>query len=490
MAPRVLVVDDSVVMRDIVRAHLSGMGLEMDFATSAEDGLSRIAVNPPYDLVITDYAMPGINGLEFARRIKDKAGVAAPRIILISANKELRERDLLSTGALDAFFPKPLDGALLAAKVTSVLSLGTSSHAAVVPSSRRTRTVIRVVIADDTEVGRTLLMRVLKADPELDVVGIARDGQQAVDLAVRENPQIILLDAMMPGLDGVAATRRIMAVAPTRVVIVSEQQGKSAAAQIFAATEAGAIDVIARPGWVDPACPLAVALREKIKMLAEIPVVRRWSDAPRSVRSRRLIGNSRTVTRASCIAICASTGGPAALATLLPSIAAIAPSVPILIVQHVLAGFDEGLAEWLGQVTQLPIRLASNGMQIRQGLLALAPEGKHLVAQSANTLGLVETPPIASHRPSGTPLFESIARYFGDGALAIVLTGMGNDGVDGLRAVKAAGGTVLVQSPDSCVVGGMPGAAIAKGYADAVLPLDELALEIVERVRAPARPKH
>jgi two-component system chemotaxis response regulator CheB len=486
--PRVLVVDDSVVMRDIVRAHLSGLGLDLEFASSAEDGLSRIAVNPPYDLIVTDYAMPGINGLEFAKRIKEKGGITAPRVILISANKELRERDLLSTGMLDAFFPKPLDGAQLAARVASILSLNATAPV-IIPSSRRARSIIRVVIADDTEVGRTLLMRVLKGDPELDVVGVARDGQQAVDLAVRENPQIILLDAMMPGLDGVAATRRIMALAPTRVVIVSEQQGKGAAGQIFAATEAGAIDVIARPAWIDPAGPQAVALRDKIKMLAEIPVVRRWSDAPRSVRSRR--GSpGRFLARATCVAICASTGGPAALAALLPGLAPVAPTVPILIVQHVLAGFDEALADWLAQVTQLPVRIASQGMQIRGGVLVLAPEGKHLVAQSQHTMAVLETPAIASHRPSGTPLFESVARHFGEGALAIMLTGMGNDGVEGLRAVKSAGGSVVVQSPDSCVVSGMPGAAIAKGYADAILPIEELALEIVDRVRAPARPKH
>jgi two-component system chemotaxis response regulator CheB len=486
--PRVLVVDDSVVMRDIVRAHLAGLGLDLEFASSAEDGLSRIAVNPPYDLVVTDYAMPGLNGLEFARRIKEKGGLTAPRIILISANKELRERELLATGVLDAIFPKPLDGGQLAARVSSILSLNTSS-AATIPSSRRTRSAIRIVIADDTEVGRTLLMRVLKADNELEVVGVARDGQQAVDLAVRENPQIILLDAMMPGLDGVAATRRIMALAPTRVVIVSEQQGKGAAAQIFAATEAGAIDVIARPAWIDPAGPQAVSLRDKIKMLAEIPVVRRWNDIPRSVRSRRSpLG--RTFNRASVVAICASTGGPAALAALLPSLAPIATSVPILIVQHVLAGFDDALADWLAQVTQLPVRIATQGMPMRGGVIALAPEGKHLIAQSPHIVGVVETPAIANHRPSGTPLFESIARHFGDGALAVMLTGMGNDGVDGLRAVKAAGGSVLVQSPDTCVVSGMPGAAIAKGYADSVLPIEELAMEIVDRVRAPARAKH
>jgi two-component system chemotaxis response regulator CheB len=281
-----------------------------------------------------------------------------------------------------------------------------------------------------------------------------------------------------------------MALAPTRVVIVSEQQGKGAAAQIFAATEAGAIDVIARPAWIDPAGAVAVALRDKIKMLAEIPVVRRWADAPRSVRSRRsplgrTVGNKATV-----VAICASTGGPAALAALLPGLAAIVPNVPILIVQHVLAGFDEALADWLGGVTQLPIRVATQGMPLRGGVILLAPEGKHLIAQSPHIVGVVETPAIASHRPSGTPLFESLARHFGDGTLAVILTGMGNDGVDGLRAVKSAGGSVVVQSPDSCVVSGMPGAAIAKGYADSVLPIEELALEIVDRVRAPARPKH
>ncbi|MDC0745248.1 chemotaxis protein CheB [Polyangium mundeleinium] len=486
---RVLIVDDSVVMRDIVRAHLAGLALDLEVASNGDDALTRMGTSSqPFDLVITDYAMPNMNGLELARRVKERGGTLAPKVILISANKELRERDLLATGYIDAFFPKPVDGSQLAARVSTILAL-TIPSAPVVPSSRRVRPVIRVVIADDTEVGRTLLARVLKADPEIDVVGMARDGQGAVDLAVRENPQIILLDAMMPGLDGVAATRRIMALAPTRVVIVSDQQGSRPAAQIFAATEAGALDVIARPSWGDPMGPQAVALRDKIKMLAEIPVVRRWADGPRSVRSRRG-GSHRAQNRATVVGICASTGGPAAIAAMLPGLAAATSSVPVLIVQHVLAGFDEALAEWLAEVTQLPVRLATHGMPLRAGVIALAPEGKHLVAQSPLTIGVIEGPPVGNHRPSGTPLFESLARHFGDGALGVMLTGMGNDGVEGLRAIKAAGGSVLVQSPDSCVVSGMPGAAISRGYADAVLSLDELGPEIVERVRAPARSRH
>ncbi|MDC3957942.1 chemotaxis protein CheB [Polyangium jinanense] len=486
---RVLIVDDSVVMRDIVRAHLAGLALELEVASNGEDALTRMGTSSqPFDLVITDYAMPNMNGLELARRVKERGGTLAPKVILISANKELRERDLLATGYIDAFFPKPVDGSQLAARVSTILAL-TIPSAPVVPSSRRVRPVIRVVIADDTEVGRTLLARVLKADPEIDVVGMARDGQGAVDLAVRENPQIILLDAMMPGLDGVAATRRIMALAPTRVVIVSDQQGSRPAAQIFSATEAGALDVIARPSWGDPMGPQAVALRDKIKMLAEIPVVRRWADGPRSVRSRRS-SSHRAQNRATVVGICASTGGPAAIAAMLPGLAAATSSVPVLIVQHVLAGFDEALAEWLAEVTQLPVRLATHGMPLRAGVIALAPEGKHLVAQSPLTIGVIEGPPVGNHRPSGTPLFESLARHFGDGALGVMLTGMGNDGVEGLRAIKAAGGSVLVQSPDSCVVSGMPGAAISRGYADAVLSLDELGPEIVERVRAPARSRH
>jgi two-component system chemotaxis response regulator CheB len=485
--PRVLVVDDSVVMRDIVRAHLAGLGLDLDFAASGDDALNRLQSGQPVDLVITDYAMPGMDGMELARRIKEKGSGMPSKIVLISANKELRERDLLATGLFDAFFPKPIDGVQLAARVSQLLAL--SAQPTVVPSSRRVRTVIRVVIADDTEVGRTLLARMLKADPEIDVVGMARDGQGAVDLAVRENPQIVLLDAMMPGLDGVAATRRIMALAPTRVIIVSDQQGGRATGQIFAATEAGALDVIARPGWGDPMAPAAVALRDKIKMLAEVPVVRRWADAPRSVRSRRGVRSS-SPPRATVIAICASTGGPAALAALLPGIAPVVAQVPVLIAQHVLAGFDEALAEWLTEVSGVQVRLATHGMPLRPGIVAIAPEGRHLVAQSPTTIGVIEAPPVGGHRPSGTPLFESVARHFGDGALGVMLTGMGSDGVEGLRAIKASGGSVVVQSPDSCVVSSMPAAVIARGYADAVLSLDELGPEIVERVRAPARSRH
>jgi two-component system chemotaxis response regulator CheB len=178
------------------------------------------------------------------------------------------------------------------------------------------------------------------------------------------------------------------------------------------------------------------------------------------------------------VAVGASTGGPAALATILRALPATTP-VPIVVVQHITPGFDAALATWLDETTPLPVRLAADGQPLRPGEVVIAPAGIHLSLSSGGArVELRQGPPLGGHRPSATHLFASVAHVFGPRAVGVILTGMGSDGAAGLLALRRAGGKVLAQDEASCVVTGMPAAAVAAGAVDQVVALDELAAQI------------
>lgn len=521
---RVLLVDGSAVVRSIARTYLMGMGLDFDFAASAEEAMERYDALAP-DLVITELQMAGATGVDLARRLRARAGRRGIKVLLVSADRELRSDELLKAGVIDGFLAKPLVREELCAAVSALVmpASGRASPASGPPgppsggrgrlslpppsagggpvserlrpsipapssgAARRPRGPVRVLLADDTEVGRAVLTRVLRADPEIEIVATAKDGLEAVELAARERPQLCLLAAHMPELDGAAATRRIMAESPTRVAIVAELPGPGGGASVFAAMQAGALHVLSRPAWGDPRGDAAVAFRDLLKLLAEAPLVRRLVStgrarvAPRTVRRREGAGPLAAV------GICASTGGPPALAALLAALAPALDQCAVLVVQQVLPGFAEGLVDWLREVTSMPVRLARRGDALRPGVVLVAPHDRHLVLASRVGIECADAPAVRGHRPSGTPLFESMARHLGDAALGVMLTGLGDDGVDGLVTLVGAGGTALVQAPDSCLAPGMPQAALSRGIATGLL-IDEIAREIVARTRPAAAP--
>ena len=187
--------------------------------------------------------------------------------------------------------------------------------------------------------------------------------------------------------------------------------------------------------------------------------------------------SSMGISRRVVVVIASSTGGPAALATILSSLQG-GMSAPILVVQHITVGFHQGLAEWLDSVSPLSVRLARDGQPLRGGEVLIAPPDSHLGVTTLGTVALSASPPIGSHRPSATHLFRTVAEAFGDGALGVVLTGMGDDGVAGLRALKAARGLVFAQDEATSVLYGMPREAVAQGVVDNVLPLDQMARSI------------
>lgn len=351
---------------------------------------------------------------------------------------------------------------------------------------------IRVLVAEDSTTVRRLLVELLRGDPAFEVVAEAGNGLEAVAQAIALRPDLVTMDIHMPLLDGLDATKEIMREAPTPILIVSSVATTSDVGLGFSATQAGALMVVPKPEH--PHHPDFARDREHFlamaRLMAGVKVVRRTARrgdaAPTLGATRR--APSRQAARA--IAIGTSTGGPAALRRLLLDVPARYPA-PILVVQHIARGFVGGLAEWLGANLALGVTVATDGMPLRAGVVHLAPDDRHLGVAVDGTapLGrvvLLDREPVGSFRPSATTLFESCAQAYGSRLVAVVLTGMGNDGVAGLAAVRRAGGRVLAQDEASSVVFGMAQEAMRAGHVDELLPLDALGARLVELVEEPA----
>jgi len=339
---------------------------------------------------------------------------------------------------------------------------------------------IKILIVDDSAGMRLLLERIFSEDPAFRVVGTAGDGEEALDAVQRLAPDIITMDIMMPRMDGLEATRRIMETQPTPIVIVSGNLDKEEVLSSFRAMEAGALAAVPKPrGIGHPEHGADVALLvNKVKLMAEIKVVRRWPashakrNAPLPLKPVPAGENSRIV------AIGASTGGPAAINTILSGLPADFP-VPILVVQHMAPGFIRGFAEWLGISSLLPVHVAAQEERLVPGHVYIAPEGWHMQAGSGGTASLVRSAPENGQLPSVSTLFRSIAQLYGRGAIGILLTGMGNDGALELKLMKDAGAVTIAQDRESSVVFGMPEEAVKLGAASFVLSPDRIVAYLV-----------
>jgi two-component system, chemotaxis family, protein-glutamate methylesterase/glutaminase len=339
---------------------------------------------------------------------------------------------------------------------------------------------LRVLVAEDSPVARRLLVHILAGDPELRVVGEVADGRQAVRETARLRPDVIVMDVLMPEMNGIEATRRIMEATPTPIVLVSASYDPDDVTQSFEALQAGALTLLPKPrapqasGFADDCASLTVT----VKLMADVKLVRRHP--ARAARPARVgPGRPRRERDVRIVAIASSTGGPAALATILGALPGCAP-VPILVVQHIAAGFHHGLADWLASVSPLPVRLATDGQPLLPGEVLVAPDDRHLGVTGHGRVALSREPAIGGHRPSATHLFRSVAERYGPGAVGVILTGMGADGVAGLQTLKASQGTVFAQDEATSVVYGMPREAVAMGLADRILPVGAIAGALVE----------
>lgn len=369
---------------------------------------------------------------------------------------------------------------------------------------------IRVMIVDDVAIVRRLVADALAVDPELQVVGMAANGREALAKIPSLAPDLIVLDYEMPEMDGLETLRELKRTGSrARVVLFSTYTRHGAKATLDAlwlgaddyATKVSASDLVAASRCVQtelipkikalcsedaPAPPVAAptAAAEPIVPAGPPPVVR-----AREALTGKAPARSATPGRAEIIAVGASTGGPRALATLLERLPRDL-AAPIVIVQHMPPLFTRSLAERLDGGTPLRCAEGEDGAVLEPGTVWIAPGNWHMTVAregSAAVLRLTGEPPENSCRPAADPLFRSVADVYGAGALAVVLTGMGQDGLRGAERIKQRGGAVLVQDEASSVVWGMPGAVAKAGLADRVLPVRDIAAEIARRVASGRR---
>ena len=354
--------------------------------------------------------------------------------------------------------------------------------------------MIRVLVAEDSSTARALLVSLLSAESGITVVGEARTGTEAVEMAERLAPDLVTMDVHMPELDGIEATKQIMTRSPRPILIVSSAAGTDVELSLEA-TRSGALMVIAKPqgphsaGYESDRRQLV----SMVRALAHVKVVRRHgsmvsSPPANSAPAASLPPTSQSSLHATgmvpdVLAIAASTGGPAALRTIFSALPERFP-IPILVVQHIAKGFTSGLAHWLSGDCALRIKVAELGEPAHAGTVYVAPDDRHLGIRRDATrhlrIHLDGGPAVGTFRPSATYLFQSCAEVAGRNVLALILTGMGDDGVDGLRHVHRAGGRILAQNEASSVIFGMPREAQRAGVVDQVVALDDIAKRLAE----------
>ena len=344
--------------------------------------------------------------------------------------------------------------------------------------------VARVLVVDDSAYVRKVVREMLSRSPFLEVVGVARDGAEALELVAELNPDVVTCDLNMPAMDGVEFVRQQMARRPVAIILISV--ASESGEQVLAALDAGAIDFVQKPTALasDKLLDIADELIEKVKAAARAPLSRL---APPNVQPttpadrRRVPGNSAFDI---CV-IGASTGGPQALKAVIPLLRPDFP-IPVAMVLHMPIGYTRMYAEKLNELASLRVIEAEGREEVSPGTVFLAPAGRHLVfvrcpdgsVQTRLDLRPLDTP----HRPSVDVLFQSAAQVYDGRVLGVVLTGMGADGREGAAWIKAKGGTLLTEAESTCVVYGMPRSVAEAGLSDMIVPLHEMAESIEDHV--------
>jgi two-component system chemotaxis response regulator CheB len=341
--------------------------------------------------------------------------------------------------------------------------------------------VIRTLIVDDSPFVRKVVREMLLRSPFIEVVGAAHNGEEALEMTARLKPDIVTCDLTMPSMNGVEFVRRQMAIAPLPILILSASPADGAL--VLEAMNAGAVDFIQKPTHraTDDLLTLRQELTEKVKGAVRVSVQKLpLARPPEAVPN----GPVRTL-RVDVVVIGVSTGGPQALRYLVPRLPADLP-VPVLIVLHMPAGYTALFAEKLAELSKIKVREAKEGEALAPGSVIIGRAGRHLVLRR-NSFGQPEihlpaTPLEKPHRPSVDVLFRSAAEMFKSRTLAVVMTGMGDDGREGAAWVKAQGGKVITESEESCVIYGMPRSVVEEGLSDLSAPLTIMAETIIKNL--------
>ncbi|MDA3895493.1 MAG: chemotaxis-specific protein-glutamate methyltransferase CheB [Desulfobacteraceae bacterium] len=323
--------------------------------------------------------------------------------------------------------------------------------------------MINVLIVDDSLTTREYIKHIINSDPQLQVAGEAKNGEEAVEKAKTTKPDVIIMDIQMPGMNGYEATRAIMEKYPVPIIIHSTLVAPEQTENIFKAMRVGAVAVSQKPpGLGHPESKILVEkLLRNVKLMSEIKVVRLLKQKKPTKRSSLINKNKLLAHEPSIeiIAIGASTGGPPILQSILSNLH---PkfTIPIVIVQHIANGFLEGMVEWISKTTHLTLEIPKTGEPVQDGHIYFAPEGHYIDITPARTFHIYKINVKENFKRPISHLFSSIAKIYKKTAVGVLLTGMGNDGADGLKEMKGHGAMTLAQNKETSVVFGMPGEAI------------------------------
>ena len=353
---------------------------------------------------------------------------------------------------------------------------------------------IKVMVVDDSALVRKVMTEVLTSDPEINVIAQANDPIFAMEKMKKEMPDVITLDVEMPRMDGITFLKKLMAENPLPVVICSSLTSSNASTTVEA-IRAGAVEIITKPqmgvkGFIKES---AIQIIDAIKAAAQAKVKRKskplevkeklnadsmLAKLPKSYRSKAMAETTQKI-----IAIGASTGGTQALRSVLSAMPKISPG--IVIVQHMPEKFTTSFAQHLNEISQMEVREAKHGDKLLDGLVLLAPGGKHMILKRSGAVyhvDVLDGPLVSRHRPSVDVMFRSVARYAGSNAVACLMTGMGDDGADGLKEILDTGGCTFAQDEESCVVFGMPKEAWKRGGAQALVALDDIPQTLLNEI--------
>ncbi|MFH1092898.1 MAG: chemotaxis response regulator protein-glutamate methylesterase [Candidatus Omnitrophota bacterium] len=346
--------------------------------------------------------------------------------------------------------------------------------------------MIRVLIVDDSALMRRRISDILSLDSEIEVLDCAKTGAEAIKKAVKMKPDVITLDLSMPDIDGLTALTYIMTEVPTPVVIISAN-ASAGGANALKALELGAVEIVNKPSGeisldienVDQEIVRKVKSASKVDVKRVRAVFNMFKNIAPAVQPKVPAGLNKIV------AIGASTGGPKAIKEILPYFAADIPAA-FLFVQHMPAGFTRSMAERLNWLTKIDVKEAEEGDIIQAGHGYIAPGDFHMVVEMHNNNAVIRLntgPKVNRVRPSISVMMDSVVKIFGAKTIGVLLTGMGQDGVSGMRNIKNAGGLTLAEDKSSCVVYGMPRVAIEEGIVDKVLPISHMGLEIMKHIK-------
>jgi len=516
---RAFVIDDSKPVRSILAKMLQTMDFETTEAENGQHALEQLNAHNKPDVFVVNWNMPILNGLQFIETVQaDQKYSDIPLLVVSAETKDSTKAEASHAGA-SGFLSKPVT---LATLRTTLVSLGVHPSLAAadvsprkntpeVPSQAKpfTKTNLRqpddlssteppamtnsgeartrVLIVDDSVVVRGIVSKMLQEDGQIEVVNTAADGVIALAKLEQCEVDVILLDIEMPRMTGLEVLKKLRELRNRTPVVMFSSLTQRGASATIEALMLGAKDYVMKPGgaFMTDANEGKRAIMEelipKVKQAAlKVGIGHAAQTKTPAVLPTR---TTKQLKQIDAVVIGVSTGGPQALAKLIPKLGGDFP-VPVIIVQHMPAAFTKHLSDRLTTDCGFPVCEAVHGQKLEAGTYVVAPGGFHLGVKrfaSKVMVALNDRPAVNACKPSADVLFESAATAYSGNVLGVVLTGMGSDGTIGSKAIKQAGGSIIVQDEESSVVWGMPGSVVREGAADKVVPIDELASEILKR---------